>query len=360
MNESTRRPWAQSPTGQMVVNGTISGGVGAIIAWLLNNATNLPWLAIGAVFVGGTALAFLVLTLVRRNLRELLWIRPFKWLIGLRITTMRSRNLIEAAGYDRRSTELATERKGARQPRWRISAQDRLSGLVNVHWLENSGYEAFDVALTCDPELFTLDGEVFFRGGFGTNSPGGSIGKQFLGAPTERGRTEGVTFRISWRDENQNQWDKDVFMPPEEIRLGHDDAVEEARAVGWKEGYAEAKSVFEQAEVSASQSEKPVLPRPKPRWKLTHVDGEGSGARTYRLANLMSKSIAYNVRIDLVEGKFNFLDEAFWEDLSGNGVGTFRGAMPDTYLGATLSLSWLDENQGVHTQRFKLQTDLPF
>lgn len=315
------------------------------------------WLPIGRVVVAillvlavGAVVVLVAMSVVFRTWRQRIWQRLFGWLGGLRVTTLasrrRSRTEAERAGYSRRSEEVQAERSAAQQPAWRIDATDRLFGDTGLHWLHNSGYAAEDVAITADPSEFRIDGEVFFIGSFGDAMLGGSTGKNFTGAPTDYGRERGVTFTVTWRDGNGDPHKREVYMSPEDIRRGRDSATEEARTIGWKEGYAEASEFHEEAAKKAAASR---IPAPLPRWSVETQSGhftEGLGGTfEARLSNKVPDSTALGVRIDGVGGA-NVLDAGHWDNLSGVASGAFNVSLDRVGLheGATFKVEWTDEN----------------
>jgi len=304
------------------------------------------WMPIGlTILVAVVALVTLVvlaISVVSPNWRDRVWRRSFDWVVGLHVTTRSGRERIEASGYERRSEEVRAERETTPRPSWRVTSRDRLFGQTDLHWLENRGYEAFDVGLTCDPDFFKIDGEVFFGGSFGTGFPMGSIGKQFFGAPTERGREEGVTFTVTWRDKNGDSHSAPVYMNPEDIRLGKDDAIEEARNVAWKEGYAAAQAATE------SQPPEPKQPPlPRPRW-IVEADTEDGAPDWYTIQNLVPRSVAREVRVE-AGPEFQILDAGHWEDLSTSGPASGRGSFQAwandwaVANGVDVVITWYDE-----------------
>jgi len=331
------------------------------------------WLPIGRVAVVivlalalVTIVVFVAVSIVSRTWRERIWRRPFGWLWGLRVITEASRDKSRVAtehkGYLRRSVEVDAERRIAQQPAWRVDATDRLFGDMGLHWLTNSGYAAKDVAITADPSEFKIDGEAFFVGSFGDAMPGGSTGKQFRGAPTEKGREHGVTFVVTWRDGNDDPQDREVYMSPEDIRHGRDSAMEEARALGWEEGYAEAKKVHEEAAAAAAASN---VPAPWPRWAIqTHAGNftEGVAGRfAASLSNKVPGSTALGVRIDGVAGG-EVLDAGHWDDLSGVTTGRFDVSLDRAGLheGSTFKVEWTDESGTRQQGAVKAPPAVPF
>ncbi|WP_022884688.1 hypothetical protein [Glaciibacter superstes] len=196
MNDS-RLAWYDRTLNATVVGGVVVFAVTWFVPWAISEATKAKAPAWAYLVVAGVAL--IVASLVVPPWRRLIWnnvAKDVKWFFAIRPITRRKKELLEQAGYDRRSGEVAAERTSVPQPSWRIDARDAF-GERNVHWLNNQGYAVTDVALSCNPEFFALDGDVFWKGTFGSDSSGGSIGSWFKGVTTERGRTEGVTFGVT-------------------------------------------------------------------------------------------------------------------------------------------------------------------
>ncbi|WP_311245811.1 hypothetical protein [Microbacterium sp. WCS2018Hpa-23] len=91
MTIDNRTPWVQSTAGIVVVNGVVTAVVSAVVTWIINNATSLPWVWILLTFAGIAVVVFLGLSFVRQRLREVIWRRPWRWLSGLRVTSQASR-----------------------------------------------------------------------------------------------------------------------------------------------------------------------------------------------------------------------------------------------------------------------------
>jgi hypothetical protein len=185
---------------------TYIGGVAApfTVEWIQSRTAKLGmaafwvpialWVLVVVVFVG--LIVLIAVSVFRRTWRDAFWMR----LLSVRPLTADARKALVAEGYKQRDNEVQAERTRSPRPSWRIS-KDGPPG-SDIYFLNNSGWRVHDVRLTADPELFEFDGEAFFSGDFGDNSAGTSTGRQFSGKPTQRGRREGVTFDVTWVDQN--------------------------------------------------------------------------------------------------------------------------------------------------------------
>lgn len=79
--------WVDTTTGIVTVNGVIVAVAGSVVTWFINNAASLPWFDIIAIFAGIALATFLVLSLSRPSLRNLVWGRPFRFLKSIRVTS---------------------------------------------------------------------------------------------------------------------------------------------------------------------------------------------------------------------------------------------------------------------------------
>lgn len=331
-----------------VLGGVVVALLVWFVPWAISEATkaNVPF---GA-YIAVAAVALLIGSTVIPLWRRATWgnVRAFaKWAFAIRPVTEKQRSALVSSGYEQHEAEIELARENARQPRWTVSAEDRLFGDMALHWLHNHGYTGYDVRVTADQSEFKTDGEVFFRGSFGNASPGGIVGKHFRGAPTDKGRRDGVTFTVSWLDEHGNDHTRQVFMSPEEIRKGTDSAIEEAKAIGWKEGYAHAKEFYENSIAEAESSRLAPVPRPAPRWMVAPENTDEEDV--YVLRNSVPRSVAREVRLD-ADPEFKIVDAGHWQDLSGTDTdgasGRFMGVFTpqgETF-GVNLYIKWYDEN----------------
>lgn len=81
--------WAHSAAGAIVINGVIAAVVGALTSWVLNNASTVPWERIAWASVGVAMGAFLLLSVIVKRLRDMIWRRPARWIWSRRPVSYR-------------------------------------------------------------------------------------------------------------------------------------------------------------------------------------------------------------------------------------------------------------------------------
>lgn len=91
-----------SASGVITINGVIAAVVGAVTTWVLNNASTIAWDRVVYVGIGVAIGVFLILTIVVKRLRELIWRRSVRWLWSWRPVSAR-----------RHARELALAREAA-------------------------------------------------------------------------------------------------------------------------------------------------------------------------------------------------------------------------------------------------------
>lgn len=265
MTAVDRTPWVQTTTGIVVVNGVVTAVVSAVVTWIINNATSLPWFWILLTFAGIAAVMFLGLSLFRERLRQAIWRRPWHWLSGLRVTSQAARKAdVDRAIED--STRLISAEKTAAvemarhqmselgqenaelsfanmeqetairalesqlqaatqsnaspspseglpkpTPRWRFLRFGALDDLGR----EKYGFKNLvpnSVALHARVEAvgggFTFDDAAFWEDLSGTAQG------QFEGSVSGIGLGQGVTLRLSWYDENHVAHSTDFWIKP--------------------------------------------------------------------------------------------------------------------------------------------------
>lgn len=339
-DEPQKVPFGQTTGGIILIQGVVTAVVSVVVTWLINNAADLPWLLIAAVFVGVAVVVFVVLSLFSKRLRKSIWVRFGKWLRGTWPVTTRTkeRAVVSAfqAGIDSEKEKVAAERAQARNPQWHIDGQDRL-GEHDLLWLENHGAQVKDVVMTCDPALFVLDGDVSWTGTLGTDGPGYE-GKQFRGQPTELGRTQGVIFHVVWYDMNGDRHEGNVTYPPKEMRARDQEIHNEAWAEGREAGRAEVL-----AELEAAQ---PAPPPIKPRWVLVQDHTDNAPDDGWIVANMAKGAVALHVSLDAPREELVFLSAADWPDMTGKSQQNFSGYLTsrgESY-GVTFKIEWTDAN----------------
>ena len=346
MSDEKRTPFGQTTAGIILIQGIVTAVVGAVVTSLIGNAAKLPWQQISVVAVIVIVIVFLLYSVIVKRARNLIWgwvPGAANWIVNLRITTKNGRTALDRAAYERRSAEVEAERTKALEPTWRIDARDKLGSGQDFYWLENYGYEVYDVSLVSDPAYFRTEGDVNWDGSFGNDSPGSYIGQWFKGLPTAAGNAEGVTFDVKWSDRNGDKHERSVFMAPEEIRAGRDAVADEAWARGRADG---RKELLEEQDKLRSELLK------RPRWSVTR-DGGG-----FRLMNAAEGTMALAVTLDVEDHrKFVFTSSAQWTDMNGQASETFAGRAQagGAYEGITFEVSWTDQGEERHTDKVFLE-----
>jgi hypothetical protein len=225
-------------------------------------------------------------------------VRLVRWIAGLRLSTIRSRRRLYDEGFQDRDEEVKRERAAAKQPLWRVT-RDRGHIDDRTYWLTNLSWVAWDVRVDVDPLFFAFDEQPFFPGEFGDDTPGGTTGKWFSGLITDRGRVEGVTFIVEWRDANGDRHTAHTTFAAETLPL-------ESRDEAYMRGRTEL-----QAEIDDRRA-KPIR---RPRWLVGKVRNGSTG---WMLINASEGSIATEVTLDAESAWFVITGAADWED--GNGV----------------------------------------
>jgi len=328
--------WYDRQLASNVVGGVVVAVLVWIVPWSISEATKAKVPVWVYLVVLGVALLLgsLVVPLWRRPIWGSL-ARFVKWAVTIRPLTATQRRALDQAGYLRRSAEVDAERANPFDPVWKIDVRDSL-GFAHTYFLENSGFEVWEVTMTCDPEFFVLKQEAHFPGGLGTDQHNGNVASPFFGAPTARGKAEGVVFHIRWKNRHGDWDERDVVLPPEEILAGRDIELSEA----FNRGFAEGKA-------QGNQDPAPI-PLPEPRWNI-YADNTGDD-QDWILRNAVPRSIAREVRIES-DGDLHIIDAGHWPDLSGGdsgAMGSFQGTLTrrGSESGVVFNLTWYDE-QGV-------------
>ncbi|TPW78505.1 hypothetical protein [Schumannella sp. 10F1B-5-1] len=355
MTERENGPWSQSNLGSNVVGGLILLGPSVLVNAVTDHLE--LWQRVLVVALAA-ALAGFVLSVTNRYWRRRIWIHFASWMRDTRPVVSRAKTVREhsdaryAAGYTARSKEVADERAAVviNEPAWAIDAKDSFFGDEAMFWMTNRGAEAWDVVVTAPDELFRMSGDVFFQGRWNPSTGGSSTARWFRGTATERGRNEGVVFRVSWRDPNGDEHSRDVFMLPEALTAPIESR-EVAFARGHAAGLAEARS--------SSTPETPVppdlppLPLPAPRWSI-HEDNTGD-EMDFVLRNSVARSVALEVRIEPDED-LRLASAGHWENVSGENTASFAGSLSDRGYehGVRFFVSWYDEMHSARTEWVEL------
>ncbi len=191
-------------TGQVVAGSvvTLLGVVGGWIGSTLAEAKAPFWWYLGFL-LGAAVIATVIYTPWRHGVWGSIrhW-RPF--------TTARTLDSARNAGRDEALAEVEAQRFEARKhsPHW-IAA---VLGKESIQfWIANA--EACgvvrDVQIRAESSEFTFEDKTFIRGDF----PDGM--HTMFGSPTSAGRRFGVTFDLTWFDENGDKWTGQTQLPKE-------------------------------------------------------------------------------------------------------------------------------------------------
>lgn len=333
MNEEQPR-WYDRQLASNVVGGVVVAVLVWFVPWVISEATKakVPWwvylIVLGAALLLGSAVVPTWRRAIWGNAR-----RFIKWAATIRPLTAAQRTDLDQSGYARRSAEVDAERANPFDPVWKIDVRDSL-GFAHTYFLENSGFEVWEVTMTCDPEFFVLKQEAHFPGGLGTDQRNGYVASPFFGAPTDRGKAEGVIFHIKWKDRHGDWHERDVVLPPDEILAGRDVELSDAFNRGFSEGRAQGNS------------DPAPLPLPSPRWSV-YADNSGDH-QDWILRNSVPRSVAREVRIES-DGDLHIIDAGHWADLSGGdegALGSFQGTLSrrGEESGVVFNITWYDES----------------
>ena len=340
-------PFGQTTGGIVLIQGVVTAVVSVVVTWAINNAADLPWLLITAVFLGVAVVVFIVLSFFSRRLRRAIWVRFGKWVRGAwPVTTRTHRRSVTSAfqaGIDSEREKIAAERALARNPTWHVDGQDRL-GQHDLLWLENHGWQVKDVSMTCDPALFVLDGQASWPGTVGTDGAGYQ-GVQFRGQPTDLGKAQGVIFHVTWHDMNGDPHEADVPYPPKEMRAGEQAIRDEAWAEGRAAGRAEVLAELEDA--------RPAAPPIKPRWLIFQNRDDDAPPNSWTVANMAEGAIALHVSVDAARSGLVFLSSADWPDMTGKAHNEFSAHLTDQgeSYGVTFTIEWTDAEGARRNER---------
>jgi len=337
---------------------TIGGIAGAIILGVIGNLLTdwlketvaaqgfvlvalqiIQWVLYAAIVIG---VGFLAITAIVPRWRRALWVPAIasvgRWWPVTNARYKRDLDAADAAGYDRRSQEVATERARTPKPNLYVDQQGSMNSDDHHFMLRNSGYPVSDIEVTTDGTDLVLRYPVFRSGSFGDNMPGGVKGLPFEGDVTDKGRSSGVTFNIAYTDQAGDDHVVQYRLAPERLYVNTQETREEAYA----RGRADVQSEID------AQRTKPII---EPQWLL----GYDRKNQRYIISNSAAGSTARDVKISASPASFAFLGAPQWDDISvpadaedPGAVGTrlFKGFIGDEgrAFGVRVTVSWSDEN----------------
>ncbi|OAN29121.1 hypothetical protein A4X17_05975 [Plantibacter sp. H53] len=235
--------------------------------------------------------------------------------IRISVTTTTRRAAALAAAEERGRAEVeervAADRSAAPIPTWTVTASDADDRFT----LRSTPGRSTDVVVTAPATHFVLDGHNAWSE-VGVDSDGSYVGKTIGGIVTDRGRAEGVPFKVAWKDRNGDPHEAEAFLPAEAIApLTTAESLEEAFERG----------VQEEREKVVAERAAPVYP---PRWNAVR---DRTGGRTdFVLTNSADQSVAKHVVLQHPAGSdLRFISGAAWDDLSGKNAAVFEALVTD-------------------------------
>lgn len=315
--------------------------------------TQNPWgifiVTVSATAVGGLILAGILWLLARipklrgpinKGVRAA-WNFVRSLRISVTTTTRRAAALAAAEERGRAEVEerVADERSSAPIPTWTVTATDA----ENLWTLRSTPGRSTDVVVTAPTTHFVLDGYNTWSE-VGVNSDGSHAGRTIGGTVTEQGRTEGVPFKVVWKDRNGDPREAEAFLPPEAIApLTTVESLEEAFERG----------VREERERVAAERAAPVYP---PRWNAVR---DPDGERTdFILTNSAEESVARRVVLHPTGGTdLSFISAAAWDDFSGRHAAEFQALISrDAWeYGVEVFVQWTGSDGDRHDERIPLR-----
>lgn len=329
-----------------------------ITDWIRDNVetqgVSAFWLALlrlALLTVSALGVLALILSALIPGWRRRLW-KPALSAIAAAWPVTRARHAREIAaadeaGYSRRSEEVAAERAQAPKPTLSI---DQRGPDVDKHIfkIRNHGYPVNDVRIEADPLEATMRAPAFWPGVFGSKGAGSISGHFFEADLSESAIENGVTFRVSYSDQNGDHRTEAITLSPDQFFKGRKESPEEA----YERGRADL-----QAEIDAAR-EKPIR---HPRWVISAKPNGKPGE--YILLNADTTSVAQNIAIDAPSSEFMFLSAANWDDLNNEAGGAlFLGRLTDggAHFGVNFTVEWDDINGDRRTSTVPLLTRRSF
>lgn len=323
MSKSTETPWAQTNLGAGIVGGVVVLIIGAIGNTVLDGMPAwLRWVVSAASVLVG----LILVSAINRTWRNRIWVSFGSWIAGLRpVSTARLRREVaaEREAADKEHAEmLEARRRSPSPPSWLIR-HDRRMGRDefdnDTFWLTNMGFPVTEVEVTGDPAFIVLPHRVIFP------SHDNGVGQWFAGNITERGRQEGVTLAITWRNRHGDPGSFEYRLEPEAIAdMGletRDQAYSRGRADGFAEGRAEGV-VVGRATLQAEVDAKRARPVRQPSWLVGRKPNAPSNQ--WILVNSVEGAVATEVFL-FGDSDFTATSAADWPDLTGVNSGEFRG-----------------------------------
>lgn len=308
-------PWYQTNLAAGLIATICGGAIFSVLTWLYGEVAALPLpLPLPALILVALIAIVIAATLISRKWRGAIWAQAFGWLFGHKWLSMSNQGKLVAEGYEKRDAEVASERARSLRPTWRVDSREA----DDIYYLHNYGYGVSDVVIKADPEFFEFtDGatEALIMGQLGDNRPGTSEGKQFRGDATPRGRREGVTFTLSWVDQNGDEQPKTAGGDlPGTIKLAAE----------------------------------PQLPIVRPTWQVGRAKNQDS--RIHLLVDhTHEQSMVKNVSLECDPAYFTFMGQHEWNgELFGKGR-PFPGEV--TELGHNLGVAFTVSYEDVSSEQ---------
>lgn len=130
-DEKPAVPWGQTTAGILVIQGIVTAVVSALVTWLINQAQGLDPAQLALTFVIVLVVVFLLVSLFVPRVRRAVYVAPFKWLSGLRVSTRRGRETVSGA-FEAKVNERAKQIIADMEPPKPSSAElSRMSAEVN-------------------------------------------------------------------------------------------------------------------------------------------------------------------------------------------------------------------------------------
>lgn len=338
-------PWIQTNLGASV----FATLLGLFLGSVLNSSLEALSGGLRAIILVGVALvAVVVASAVSRRWRSRLWIPILVWAAGLQPVTAASRTRAVAAAkqavFDEHAAQEEARLRSPSPPSW-VIRHDRRMGRDefdnDTFWLTNMGFPVKEVEISGNPEFIGFPHRVVFQ-----NHENG-IGQWFAANITERGRAEGVTLTISWRNRHGDPGSFDYRLEPDALAEMAIETRDEAFARGKSEGFAAGRdegNAQGRAELLAELEAKRGIPIRKARWAVVRMPN-GS----WTLSNTAQGSLAFKVVLDAPSSDFTFFSAADWDEMPGVHSERFEGLIPGVGTHVAFNVAWEDANGAPQT-----------